>query len=64
MILPILIIILMAGGILAGVASKWSSSLPRWISLIAVMIDFLLSIKICFDHDASTLLTNSSRLPS
>ncbi|HZX72967.1 MAG TPA: NADH-quinone oxidoreductase subunit M [Cyclobacteriaceae bacterium] len=62
MILPILIIILMAGGILAGVASKWSSSLPRWISLIAVMIDFLLSIKICFDHDASALLTTSNWL--
>src|SRR5688572_16065704 len=54
MILLTLIIILMAGGILAGISSKWSTSLPRWISLIAVVADFVLSIVLWIESGAKT----------
>lgn len=40
----------MAGGILAGIASKWSTAASRWISLIAVFTDFILSLKIWLDY--------------
>ena len=62
MILLILIIILMAGGILAGISSKWSTSLPRWISLIAVGADFVLSIVLWIEADGKMAVTNSNWL--
>ncbi len=52
----------MAAGILAGISSKWSTSLPRWISLIAVFIDFLLSVKLWMDYGSGSSLTNSNWL--
>ena len=44
----------MIGGILAGIASKVSTSLSRWISLLAVLIDFGLSIKLWLEYGVST----------
>jgi NADH-quinone oxidoreductase subunit M len=52
----------MAGGILAGISSKWSTSLPRWISLIAVVTDFVLSIVLWIEADGKIAATNSSWL--
>jgi NADH-quinone oxidoreductase subunit M len=40
MMLPGFIIILMAGGLLAWVAARWSPLLSRWISVIALFINF------------------------
>jgi len=39
MILIFLITILLLGGILAGIAARWSTCLPRWISLAAIAVD-------------------------
>jgi len=41
-----LIVILFAGGILAGVAARWNSLLPRWIALVAIGLDLVLSATI------------------
>src|SRR5688572_1728618 len=62
MILLTLIIILMGGGILAGISSKWSTSLPRWISLIAVITDFALSIVLWIEADGKLAATNANWL--
>ena len=42
MILLWLIVILLAGGILAWLAARWNALASRWISLAAVCIDFVL----------------------
>lgn len=44
MILVYLIIILLAGGVLAWIAGRWSRMLPRYISLLAVLIDLIITI--------------------
>ncbi len=44
MILVWLIVILLAAGVLAWFTGRLSSSLPRWISLIAVAVDLALSL--------------------
>jgi NADH-quinone oxidoreductase subunit M len=62
MILLILIIILMAGGILAGISSKWSTALPRWISLLAVLTDFVLSIVLWIEADGKIAISKSNWL--
>ena len=46
MILAWLIIILMVGGLLAWLAGKWNQLLCRWISLIALIIDFIIIISV------------------
>jgi NADH-quinone oxidoreductase subunit M len=43
MILIYLIGTLLTGGILAWLAARWSSQLPRWISLIAIGVDIVLT---------------------
>jgi NADH-quinone oxidoreductase subunit M len=40
MILAWLIIILMTGGLLAWISERWNPEFPKWISVIAVLIDF------------------------
>jgi NADH-quinone oxidoreductase subunit M len=62
MVLLILIIILMAGGILAGVASKWSVSAARWIALMAVITDFVLSIVLWIEAEGKMAVTHSNWL--
>lgn len=46
MILIWLIGILLAGGILAGLAARSNSQLPRWISLLAIGLDLVLTVGI------------------
>ena len=46
MILVYLIAILLMGGILAWLAARWSPQLPRWISLVAIGIDLVLTASI------------------
>src|SRR5208283_2606369 len=43
MILILLIAILLLGGILAALSARWSTLFPRWISLAAIAVDFVLS---------------------
>ena len=43
MILVSVIGILLIGGVLAWIAERWSARLVRWISLIAIGIDFVLA---------------------
>ncbi len=59
MILVWIIIILMAGGVIAGAASKLSASLSRWISLVAILIDFVLTIGIWLQQDIATQSSSS-----
>lgn len=44
MILLWIIIILMAGGILAWISAQWSTTLCRWVSLMALVINLILSV--------------------
>ena len=43
MILVSVIGILLVGGVLAWLAGRWSERLARWISLVAIGIDFVLA---------------------
>ena len=43
MILVSVIGILLIGGVLAWLAERWSARFARWISLIAIVIDFVLT---------------------
>ena len=49
MILPLLIAILMLGGLLAWIGGIWNPQLPRWISLIAVMVNFIITVFLWLD---------------
>jgi NADH-quinone oxidoreductase subunit M len=40
----------MLGGVLAWISCAINSSLPRWISLLAVVIDFILVLPVCLQH--------------
>ena len=46
------IIILLMDGFLAWLSGKWSSILPRIISLIAVFINFIITVYIAFNRDS------------
>jgi NADH-quinone oxidoreductase subunit M len=46
MILIFLIAILLIAGILAGISARWSTQLPRWISLGAIAVDLVLAARI------------------
>jgi NADH-quinone oxidoreductase subunit M len=54
MILLYLILILMAGGVIAWITGKWNSLVSRYISLIAVLIDFIVVLMICFSNGLNT----------
>jgi NADH-quinone oxidoreductase subunit M len=54
MILAWLIIILMAGGLLAWIAERWNSLLSKWISLAAVLIDLIIIIIVWVNYDTDT----------
>lgn len=53
MILVWIILILMIGGIVAGVAAKWNVTAARWISLLATLIDLVLAISLWMQYDIS-----------
>lgn len=56
MILLWFIVILMAGGILAWIAAQWSIALCRWISLLSLVLNLVLSTFVLLEasSDAST----------
>jgi len=56
MILTWLIVILLAGGLLAWLVSRWSGQWSRWISLIAVTTDFVLGVLLWARHSAQVTL--------
>jgi NADH-quinone oxidoreductase subunit M len=50
MILLWFITILMAGGVLAWIAAQWSLVLCRWISFLAILLNFVLALIIWINH--------------
>src|SRR5215510_1343362 len=48
MILAAIIVLLLIAGLLAWISSRWSTELPRWISLAAAVVDLLLTGRIWF----------------
>ena len=59
MILVWFIVILLAAGILAAVAARWSRESARWISLVAVVLDLVLVIVLWVRHAGRLALTAS-----
>ena len=59
MILLWFIIILMAGGILAWIAEKWNADLSRWISFLALLVNFVIAVIIWTQHDFISVEPNS-----
>ncbi len=53
MILAWLIIILMIGGLLAWLAGKWNNLVCRWISLLALIIDFIIVVSMWFSNSGN-----------
>ena len=53
MILVLLISILLLAGVLAGISARWSTRLPRWISLAALAVDLVLAGAIWAGRGAS-----------
>lgn len=50
MILLLFIIILMAGGVLAWIATYWSTIVCRWISLIAMLVNLVLALVLWLNY--------------
>ncbi len=61
MILLWIIIILIAGGLLAWIASKGSKDLARWISLIALALDFVIVLSIWINNLSRVSITVPSQ---
>ena len=57
MILVWLIIILMVGGLLAWISAKWNKVFARWISLLALVIDFIIIISMWFGYSGQIQIT-------
>ena len=53
MILLWLIILLMGGGILAWIAARWNVLISKWISLIAMLTSFAITLSIWWQADLS-----------
>jgi NADH-quinone oxidoreductase subunit M len=56
MIFVFLIGILSLGGILAAITARWSSQLPRWVSISAIGLDLMLAMWIWFRRASSASL--------
>jgi NADH-quinone oxidoreductase subunit M len=54
MILIWLLVILFGAGILAGVADRWNAQLPRWIALIAIGVDLVLTASLWIGSSPSS----------
>lgn len=50
MILLWFILILMAGGLIAWIVAQWSKVLCRWISLLALLINFVIAVIMWLNH--------------
>jgi len=70
MILVWFILILMLGGIFAWIAARWSVAAARWISLAAVLINFIIAVSLWLSNPgptgSSTWITtfNAAWIPS
>lgn len=60
MILLWFIIILMASGVLAWIAAQWNKKLCRWISLLALVINFILAALLWFDTEQNVQSSGST----
>jgi NADH-quinone oxidoreductase subunit M len=60
MILAWLIIILLAAGVSAAIAARWSADLSRWISLAATVLDLALILTVWIRHAGRITLGGSS----
>jgi NADH-quinone oxidoreductase subunit M len=60
MILVWLIVILMAGGLLAWISEIWNKQLPRWLSMIALVIDFVLVLTLWLSHNSTNALLSDA----
>ena len=61
MILAWLIIIMMFGGLLAWLVSKWNILACRWISLITLIIDFIIIIAIWVSNPGNIEISQTSK---
>ncbi|MFZ0392030.1 MAG: NADH-quinone oxidoreductase subunit M [Calditrichia bacterium] len=61
MILLWLIIITLGGGLLAWISGKFSDVLPRWVSLIALLIDFFLGLSLWLTSAPRFLFSGTGR---
>jgi NADH-quinone oxidoreductase subunit M len=52
-----MLLILFVGGIVAGAIAKWNQLAARWISLLAVVVDFILICSVWMQNNASGLTT-------
>lgn len=59
MLLPLLIIILMTGGVAAGVTARFNTVACRWLSLITVAADFAIVLFIWIEEGLDMTLTDS-----
>ena len=62
MILLWFIIILFVGGILAWIAEYWNASISRWISMLALIINFCLAFYLLAAQNEISILSESSWL--
>jgi NADH-quinone oxidoreductase subunit M len=60
MILLWFIVILMAGGILAWIAAQWSITICRWISLLALVLNFILALSLWLAADENLAASGST----
>ncbi len=52
MILAWMICILLIGGLLCWLVSRWNNQLVKWIALIAVCIDFVIICSLCMQQQS------------
>jgi NADH-quinone oxidoreductase subunit M len=62
MMLPSLIVILFAGGLLAWIAERWSKDLSRWVAVLSLLLDFLISFYLLLKQGSIMKHTDSSWL--
>jgi NADH-quinone oxidoreductase subunit M len=58
MILVWLIVVLMAGGLLAWITGKWNTEFSRWISVLALMFNFIITIILWTQYYSGTDMLN------
>ena len=62
MILPVFIIILMTGGVLAWIAERWNVMFARWISVIVLLFNFVVGLSLWHEESHVMDVSQSSWL--